>query len=103
MGVTEITDSSFDDFVRKNKVALIDCFAVWCGPCRMLEPIIEQISKEVEGRAAVARLDVDKAPETAMKFGIMAVPTLLIFKNGVLVETFVGVRSKEEIKRKLLA
>lgn len=99
----EVDDKTFDAFVKKNNVALIDCFAVWCGPCKMLAPILDQVAKEVEGKAAIAKLDVDKAPETAGKYGIMAVPTLLFFKNGKLVEMLTGVRSKDEIKRKLLA
>ncbi|MDD5502188.1 MAG: thioredoxin [Candidatus Thermoplasmatota archaeon] len=101
--VMEIDDKTFDAFVKKNKAALVDCSAVWCGPCRMLAPILDQVAKEVEGKATIAKLDVDKAPDTAMKFGIMAVPTLLFFKDGKLVETLTGVRSKDEIKRKLLA
>ncbi|PKK81309.1 MAG: thioredoxin [Thermoplasmata archaeon HGW-Thermoplasmata-2] len=98
----EVDDKTFDAFVKKNKTALIDCFAVWCGPCRMLAPILDQVAAETAGKVGVAKLDVDKAPETAMKYGIMAVPTLLFFKNGALVETLTGVRSKDEIKRKLL-
>lgn len=99
----EINDETFDAFVKKNNVALVDCFAVWCGPCKMLAPILDQVAKEVEGKAAIAKLDVDKAPDTAMKFGIMAVPTLLFFRDGKLVETLTGVRSKDEIKKKLLS
>ncbi len=99
----EIGDANFDAFVKKNKTALIDCFTVWCGPCKMLAPVIDQIAKETEGKVGVAKLDVDKASETAMKYGIMAVPTILIFKNGALAESMVGVHSKDEIKRKLLA
>lgn len=97
MMVTELNDSNFDEFVEKNSIAVIDCWAPWCGPCRRMTPILEEISKERGDKAGIAKLNVDDNQGISIRFGIRAIPTLLIFKDGVLVETLVGLRQKEDI------
>lgn len=94
--VVEINEKEFDEKVKSGKV-LVDCYAPWCGPCKMLSPIIDELAKEVEGYSFY-KLNVDDAEEVAMKYGIMSIPTLLIFENGNLKETLVGFKSKEELK-----
>jgi len=95
--VTELTEKTFDAFVRSNSIAVIDCWAPWCGPCRRMTPIIEALSEETKGKAGVAKLNVDTAPAISTRFGIRAIPTVLIFKDGVLVESLVGLRGKEDL------
>ncbi|MCL1978924.1 MAG: thioredoxin [Methanomassiliicoccaceae archaeon] len=95
--VTELTESTFDKFIEDNSVAVIDCWAPWCGPCRRMAPIMEDLSKALSGKAGVAKFNVDTSPAISIRFGIRAIPTVLIFKNGVLIETLVGLRSKEDI------
>ena len=95
--VTELTDSTFDSFVDANKIVIIDCWAPWCGPCRRMIPIMEELSVELDGKAGVAKLNVDENQAISVRFGIRAIPTLLVFKDKVLVETLVGLRSKEDL------
>lgn len=95
--VTELTDSTFDKFIDSNSIAVIDCWAPWCGPCRRMTPILEEVSEELKGRAGVAKLNVDENQAISARFGIRAIPTLLIFKDGVLVDTLVGLRGKDDI------
>jgi thioredoxin 1 len=95
--VTELKDDAFYEFVDKNSVSVIDCWAPWCGPCRRMTPIIEELAEELKGKAGVAKLNVDENPAVSLRFGIRAIPTLLIFKDGVLAGTLVGLRGKEDI------
>lgn len=95
--VTELTDSNFDKFIADNSLVIIDCWAPWCGPCRRMTPIMDELDTEFSGRAAVAKLNVDDNNAISLRFGIRAIPTLLIFKNQVLVEQLVGLRPKEDI------
>lgn len=95
--VTELTQDTFDSFVDNNKYVLIDCWAPWCGPCKRMGPIIEELSKELEGKVAVAKLDTDDNQDIAVRFRINAIPTLLIFKDKVMLEPLVGLRPKEDI------
>lgn len=91
----EITDASFEEAVLKSdKPVLVDFWAAWCGPCRMVGPIIEQISDEYDGKAVVGKVDVDANQEFAAKYGVRNIPTVLIFKNGEVVERQVGVAPK---------
>ena len=96
--VTELDESTFDRFVKDNKVVLIDCWAPWCRPCRMLAPIIEELSAELNGKVAVGKLNTDENQGIAMRFGINAIPTLLVFKDSLMYEPLIGLRPKEEIK-----
>ena len=97
-----IDDSNFDQFVLQAQTpVLVDFSAVWCGPCRMVEPIVEELAGEYEGKIGFAKVDVDKSPKTAVKYGIMSIPSLLIFKDGKLFSNIVGFKPKTDIKQKL--
>ena len=98
----EITDSNFETTIlNSDKPALVDFWAVWCGPCRIVGPIVEEIADEYDGRAVVGKLDVDSNRETAVKFGIQAIPTLLLVKDGQIADRIVGAVDKNSIKSKL--
>lgn len=97
----KITDADINEAIKKYDTIVIDCWAPWCGPCRMLTPVIEELAKEMQGKIVFGKLNVDENPRTSMKHKIMSIPTLLIFKKGNLVDRFVGAYPKEEIKKKL--
>lgn len=103
MAEIHFTDQSFDSEVLKAEVpVLVDCWAEWCGPCRVLGPVIEEIAKETEGqKVKVGKLNVDENPTTAQQYQIMSIPTLLFFKGGQVVAQMIGVQPKEKIKEKL--
>ena len=86
----EVTDKNFDKVVKKYPLVIIDSFAGWCPPCKILSPIIESLAKKLTGKVVFGKLDVDKNKETALKYGIMSVPTLLVFKKGKLIDRIVG-------------
>ena len=96
-----ISDADIDEAVKKYETIVVDCWAPWCGPCRMVGPVIDELAKEMQGKVVFGKLNVDENPETSMKHKIMSIPTLLVFKNGDLVERFVGAYPKEELKKKL--
>lgn len=98
MSVVKLTDQNFEDEVLKSPTpVLVDFWAAWCGPCRVIAPIIEELADELTGKVKVCKLNVDENPVTPGKFGIRAIPTLIIFKNGSPVETIVGAVSKSTI------
>ena len=97
-----ITDQNFEEVVLKSdKVVLIDLWAEWCGPCRMVGPIVEEMAKEYEGRAVIGKLDVDNNPETTNRYGIRNIPTILFVKNGEIVDKQVGAVPKAVLVKKL--
>lgn len=98
----ELTDANFDQEVLKStEPVLVDLWAPWCGPCRMLSPIIEKLGEEYKGKVKVFKLNTDDNPDTAVKFRVQAIPTLLFFKSGSVVEHLVGVQPEKEIRSKL--
>jgi len=100
----EVTDGNFEEVVINSEVpVLVDFWAEWCGPCRMVGPLVKEIGQEFEGRAKVAKLDVDSNPEVSAKFGIRNIPTILFFKNGKIVDKQVGAVPKNVISGKLEA
>ena len=97
-----LTAASFSDKIEKAEgVALIDFWASWCGPCMMLAPVIDEVAADFEGKAAIYKVNVDEEGELAAKFGIMSIPTLIIFKNGEVFDKIVGVVPKDAIAAKL--
>lgn len=97
-----VTDASFQaDIEQSSGIVLVDFWATWCGPCKMIAPIVEQIASENEGKIKVVKLDVDANGQTAMKYGVMSIPTLILFKNGQPVERLVGYQPKERLMAKI--
>lgn len=97
-----ITDDNFETEVLKSEhPVLIDFWAAWCGPCRMIAPIVEELVTEYEGKAKIGKLDVDDNQETAIKYGVRSIPTLLIFKDGKVKDTIIGAVPKGQIVQKL--
>ena len=102
MAVLEVGDSDFEEKVLKSeKPVLVDFWAPWCMPCRMVGPIVEELSNQFEGQAGFAKVNVDEAPDVAARFGIRSIPTLMIFKSGECVETMVGACPKEYFQGKV--
>jgi len=96
-----ITDADIDETIQKYTTIVVDCWAPWCGPCRMVGPVIDELAKEMQGKVVFGKLNVDENPETSMKHKIMSIPTLLVFKDGALVDRLVGAYPKEELKKRL--
>jgi thioredoxin 1 len=99
----EVSDGTFNDFIKKYPVVLVDCWAPWCGPCRMMSPVIDSLAKEMQGKIAFGKLNTDMNPKIAMRFQIEAIPTLLVIKDGELAESIVGAKPKEDLARRLKA
>ena len=98
----EITDGNFNDVVLKSdKAVLVDFWATWCGPCRMIAPIVEELHTELEGKAVIGKVNEDENSEASANYGVRNIPTILIFKNGEVVDKLVGAVPKSEILSKL--
>jgi len=102
MSEVQLTDQNFEQEVLKSEMpVLVDFWAEWCGPCRMQAPIIEKLAKEYEGKVKVGKLEVDQNPETAQKFQVMSIPTLIIFKNGESAWQGVGLQQEKALKEQV--
>jgi len=95
--VQHFTNETFEQAITGEQVVLVDFWATWCGPCRMIAPVIEEVASEFEGRAVVGKIDVDEEPGLAQRFGVMSIPTLIVLKGGKVVEQAVGARGKADV------
>lgn len=97
----EVTDQTFDQILRDNPLVLVDFWAEWCAPCRMIAPIMEELAQSYSGQLLVAKLDVDENPKTAMRYRVMSIPTVILFKNGEPVEALVGAKPKRDFEARI--
>ena len=100
--VVEADEKSFDQVIAEG-VCLVDFWAPWCGPCRMVGPVVDELAEELDGQARVLKVNVDEAPDLAARFGVQAIPYLVVLKDGEMVDRHVGVRSKNDLKQSVLA
>lgn len=99
MSEIHLTDTTFEsEVIKSDKPVLVDFWAPWCGPCRMMSPIVEELAKEYNGKAKICKMNTDENPQMAQEYSISAIPTLLFFKDGKVVKEIVGLQSKEELK-----
>ena len=92
-----VTDSSVDAAASQYPLLILDCWAEWCGPCRMIAPVVEELAQEMKGKVVFGKLDVDKNPQTANRYRISAIPTLMVFKNGKYIDKIIGFRDKPKL------
>ena len=100
--VVNLNSESFDKFLQENEVAVVDFWAVWCMPCLMVAPIIENLAKKYEGKIAFGKVNVDEEKDIAMRFSIMSIPTIIIFKDGKMVDQIIGAMPEKILEEKLL-
>jgi thioredoxin 1 len=98
-----LTDATFDATINSGKPVLVDFWAEWCGPCKMIGPSVEELASDYEGRAVVAKLNVDENPQVTARYGVRSIPTLLVFKNGQIVDKQIGAVPKSVLAGKLAA
>ena len=98
VGSAVLTDASFDSAIKANPLVVVDCWAAWCYPCRMIAPIVEELASEYSSVATFWKLNVDENPSTSMRYGIQSIPTILVIKNGVEVDRIIGVVPKVQIE-----
>lgn len=98
-----LTDANFDEVINAGKPVLVDFWAEWCGPCKMIGPVVEELAGDYDGKAVIAKLNVDENPQTTAKFGVRSIPTLLVFKGGQVVDKQVGAVPKSVLNQKLAA
>jgi thioredoxin 1 len=102
MSVTHVTDQNFDTEVVKSDIpVLVDFWAEWCGPCKMISPVIDELGRELVGRLKVVKVNVDEAQSLALKFNVMSIPTLMVFKKGKVVDQVIGAMSKDRLMEKI--
>ena len=97
MAVKELTAADFDAVIASDKLTVVDFWATWCGPCKMLSPVIAEIAEEYEGKVKVGKVNVDEQPELAVSFRVSSIPTVVVMKNGKVTNTSVGYRPKEQL------
>lgn len=97
----EVTDNTFDQLVQKYKLFVIDCWAQWCGPCRMVGPVVDELAKDYAGKIVFGKLNVDQNRMIPMKFQIMSIPTLMVFKDGNLVDKIIGAMPKQQLETRI--
>jgi thioredoxin 1 len=97
----EITDATFKEIIQKHPLVVVDCWAPWCGPCRMVAPVIKELARDYAGKILFGKLNVDENPEVSAQYEIMSIPTLLVFKNGKLVDKIVGAMPRQMLEPKI--
>jgi len=99
--VLTLTDENFESAIKEHPLILVDFWAAWCFPCKMIAPTIEELAKEYKGKVTFAKLNVDENPKTAMQFGVTSIPTLILFKNGEIADKIIGAVPKEYLESKI--
>jgi thioredoxin 1 len=101
MAIVNVTDQSFKNEVESTGTVLVDFWAPWCGPCKMIAPVLEELDQELAGQVKIAKINVDDNPDTTSRFGVMSIPTLIVFKDGQPVDKVVGFQPKDSLKNVL--
>lgn len=97
----DLTDATFKKFTEDNPLAVVDCWAPWCGPCRFVSPVVEELARDYAGRIAFGKLNVDQNNEVATQYGIMSIPTLLVFKKGKLIDQIIGAMPRQSLEPRI--